>query len=219
MGFPRQEYWRGLPFPPPGDLPNPGIEPESPATPALQVDYFPTEPQGMDPFLIQATLWENSSKNVFLNVSSDSTFFWFSLSHLGFTPCNWPAITRSSPAPLSSWKLHSSGPGSQELKNENTKASLLGVQKQQHRSTTATNIIYCTVNHDTKNMLVKMTKSTPGIIIKKRSEVCGCTWEFKWRFPYSRLLSCWFVWMHTHLHAFFYPPTACSHSLFVPLDK
>ena len=56
MGFPRQEYWRGLPFPPPGDLPNPGIEPESPATPALQVDYFPTEPQGMDPFLIQATL-------------------------------------------------------------------------------------------------------------------------------------------------------------------
>ena len=27
MGFPRQEYWRGLPFPPPGDLPNPGIEP------------------------------------------------------------------------------------------------------------------------------------------------------------------------------------------------
>ena len=27
MGFPRQEYWSGLPFPPPGDLPNPGIEP------------------------------------------------------------------------------------------------------------------------------------------------------------------------------------------------
>ena len=31
MGCPRQEYWDGLPFPPPGDLPNPGIEPESPA--------------------------------------------------------------------------------------------------------------------------------------------------------------------------------------------
>ena len=28
-GFPRQEYWSGLPFPPPGDLPNPGIEPTS----------------------------------------------------------------------------------------------------------------------------------------------------------------------------------------------
>ena len=35
MGFPRQEYWNGLPFPSPGDIPNPGIEPESPA---LQVD-------------------------------------------------------------------------------------------------------------------------------------------------------------------------------------
>ena len=30
MGFPRQEYWSGLPFPSPGDLPNPGIEPGSP---------------------------------------------------------------------------------------------------------------------------------------------------------------------------------------------
>ena len=31
MGFSRQEYWSGLPFPSPGDLPNPGIEPRSPA--------------------------------------------------------------------------------------------------------------------------------------------------------------------------------------------
>ena len=35
MGFPRQEYWSGLPFPSPGDLPNPRIEPRSPA---LQVE-------------------------------------------------------------------------------------------------------------------------------------------------------------------------------------
>ena len=34
-GFPRQDYSSGLPFPPPGDLPNPGIEPESPALPIL----------------------------------------------------------------------------------------------------------------------------------------------------------------------------------------
>ena len=33
MGFSRQEYWSGLPFPPPGDLPDPGIEPRSPALP------------------------------------------------------------------------------------------------------------------------------------------------------------------------------------------
>ena len=37
-GFFRQEYWSGLPFPPPGDLPNPGIEPESPVSPAMQAD-------------------------------------------------------------------------------------------------------------------------------------------------------------------------------------
>ena len=35
MGFPRQEYWSGLPFLPPGDLPNPGIKPECPTSPAL----------------------------------------------------------------------------------------------------------------------------------------------------------------------------------------
>ena len=38
MGFSRQEYWSGLPCPPPGDLPDPGIEPESPEAPALQID-------------------------------------------------------------------------------------------------------------------------------------------------------------------------------------
>ena len=36
-GFPRQEYWSGFSFPPPRDLPNPGIKPESPVSPALQV--------------------------------------------------------------------------------------------------------------------------------------------------------------------------------------
>ena len=41
MGFPRQEYWSGLPFPSPGDLPNPGIELRSPV---LQADALPSEP-------------------------------------------------------------------------------------------------------------------------------------------------------------------------------
>ena len=43
MGFSRQEYWSGLPCPPPGDLPNPGIEPRSPA---LQADSLLSEPRG-----------------------------------------------------------------------------------------------------------------------------------------------------------------------------
>ena len=41
MGFSRQEYWNGLPFPSPGDLPNPGVEPGSPA---LQADPLPELP-------------------------------------------------------------------------------------------------------------------------------------------------------------------------------
>ena len=43
VGFSRQEYWSGLLCPPPGDLPNPGIGPKSPA---LQVDSLPSEPPG-----------------------------------------------------------------------------------------------------------------------------------------------------------------------------
>ena len=43
MGFSRQEYWSGLPFPSPGDLPDPGIEPRSPA---LQADPLTSEPPG-----------------------------------------------------------------------------------------------------------------------------------------------------------------------------
>jgi len=42
MGFPRQEYWSGLPFLSPGDLPDPGIQPESPV---LAGGFFTTKPQ------------------------------------------------------------------------------------------------------------------------------------------------------------------------------
>ena len=46
MGFPREEYWSELPCPPPRDLPNPGTEPTSPASPALTGGIFTTEPAG-----------------------------------------------------------------------------------------------------------------------------------------------------------------------------
>ena len=45
MGFSRQEYWSGLPFPSPGDLPNPGIEPESSA---VQADSLPLSHLGRE---------------------------------------------------------------------------------------------------------------------------------------------------------------------------
>ena len=46
MGCSRQEYCSGLLCPPPGNLPDPGIEPTSPVSPALQADFLPTEPPG-----------------------------------------------------------------------------------------------------------------------------------------------------------------------------
>ena len=46
MGFPSQEYWSGLPFPSPVDLPNPGIELASPASPTLADGFLTTEPAG-----------------------------------------------------------------------------------------------------------------------------------------------------------------------------
>ena len=49
MGFSRQEYWSGLPFPSPGDLPDPGIEPRSPA---LDADALTSEPPGKPKIII-----------------------------------------------------------------------------------------------------------------------------------------------------------------------
>ena len=50
MGLSWQEYWSGLPFPPPADLPSPETEPTSPAPPALQAGSLPTEQPGKPPF-------------------------------------------------------------------------------------------------------------------------------------------------------------------------
>ena len=53
MGLPRQEYWSGLPFPSPGDLPKPGTEPESPT---LQGDSLLSQPPGKETLLTCGTL-------------------------------------------------------------------------------------------------------------------------------------------------------------------
>ena len=53
MGFSRQEYWSGLPFPPPGVLPNPRIEPASLLSPALAGEFFTTRVTWETPCLIQ----------------------------------------------------------------------------------------------------------------------------------------------------------------------
>ena len=59
MGFSRQGYWSGLPFPSPGDLPDPGIVPRSPA---LQADALPSEPPGKQGEKTVLRMGENNSK-------------------------------------------------------------------------------------------------------------------------------------------------------------
>ena len=56
MGFPRQEYWSRLPFPPPGDLLNPGIEPVSPPS---QADALPLSHQGNLTQKVYALIFSN----------------------------------------------------------------------------------------------------------------------------------------------------------------
>ena len=61
MGFSRQEYWSGLSFPTPGDLPDPGIEPTSLASPALAGRFFITASVGK-PRLVPGTYSLNRQK-------------------------------------------------------------------------------------------------------------------------------------------------------------
>ena len=63
MGFPRQEYWSGFPFPSPGDLPNSGIKPRSPA---LAGGFFTAEPPTLSKQYLQ------SQNNV-------DTIYWYSV--------------------------------------------------------------------------------------------------------------------------------------------
>ena len=75
MGFSRQEYWSGLPVPPPGDLPDLGIEPASPASRALADRFFTTEPPGNPSYLMAKSL--SSQINYYPQMSSRFTYWRF----------------------------------------------------------------------------------------------------------------------------------------------
>ena len=69
MGFSRQEHWSGFPCPPPGDLPDPGIEPTSLVVPALQVDSLPLSHLGSPQFgMEQLKGFEHKVSNNILKV-------------------------------------------------------------------------------------------------------------------------------------------------------
>ena len=57
MGFSRQEFWSGLPFPSPGDLPDPGIKPAPPASPVLQADFTTEPPESQLDLAQKSQLW------------------------------------------------------------------------------------------------------------------------------------------------------------------
>ena len=67
MEFSRQEYWSGLPFPSPGYLPNPGIEPASPVSPALAGRFFTTEPPGKTCIYLKHPFEDIHEKETFYN--------------------------------------------------------------------------------------------------------------------------------------------------------
>ena len=71
MGFSRQEYWSGLPFPSPGNLPDPGIEPRSPT---LEADALPSEPPGKSKIGIKIQLSDNQLSNPSLHYCLGCSF-------------------------------------------------------------------------------------------------------------------------------------------------
>ena len=97
MDFSRQEYWSGLPFPSPGDLPNPGIEPRSPA---LRADALTSEPPGKqrklraeELMLLNCHVREHSSESLGLqeNSSPISSLRPFLSLLLSFLRVHWTA--------------------------------------------------------------------------------------------------------------------------------
>ena len=107
----RQEYWSGLPFPSPGDLPHPGIKPGSPT---LQADSLPTEPPGKPS--IKYLLGLYSAPDTML---SDNLYTVVDLSSQHTTIQNWPS---SLPTSAGSWKK-------QESSRETSISALLTMSK------------------------------------------------------------------------------------------
>ena len=83
IGFSRQEYWSRSPFPSPEDLPDPGTEPTSPASPALQADSFTTEPPEKHFLFIASAL--RSSVLYFLHCLGQSSIFILFLSFVALS--------------------------------------------------------------------------------------------------------------------------------------
>ena len=106
MGFSKQEYWSGLPFPSPGDLPNPGIEPRSPA---LQADSLPTELQGKPQVKVKVTqsylTLFDTMDYTFHGILQARILEWvsFSFSWWSSQPRDWTQVSRIAGGFFTNW--------------------------------------------------------------------------------------------------------------------
>ena len=128
MGFFRQEYWSGLPFPPPGGLPNPGIEPASLVSPVLAGEFFTTEPPGK-PF--QDLFSQLPSKQHSIVTYSHHIAYYILRT---YSSCNWKFVPfvhlqflRKFPVSVSPTTLikQDHDPGEQKVKRKRRRKSLI----------------------------------------------------------------------------------------------
>ena len=99
IGFTRQEYWSGLPFLSPADLPQPGIKPASPMSPALAGGFFTASATGEAPL---THIYDCTSSLTFSSVQFSSVQ---SLSHVPFFATPWTAVCKASLSTTNSWSL------------------------------------------------------------------------------------------------------------------
>ena len=98
MRFSRQEYWHGLPFTSPGDLPHPGIKPGSPT---LQADTLPSEPPGNTISWCRKIIWMLAFFSIilsFVKFYQNITMFNFyilSVAAVMLQLCNWVVVTKT----------------------------------------------------------------------------------------------------------------------------
>ena len=103
MGFPRQEYWSGLPFPSPGNLPTPGIEAMAPASPALPTNSLPLSYLG-NPSRTQVNQTQPTSNDPFQGESHSAISSGGPGSHLFlFKDHTCDSVTHYTCSPPSSW--------------------------------------------------------------------------------------------------------------------
>ena len=116
MGFSRQEYWSGFPFPSPGDLPHPGIQPGSAA---LQADALPSEPPGKPHELYSP--WNSPGQNTGVeSLSLLQEIFPTQGSNPGLPPCRlilYQLSHKGSPI-IVEWVAYPFSRGSSRLRNQ-----------------------------------------------------------------------------------------------------